>query len=314
MIRVNIIKHFGLRAVCMLVGLLAGMVLVNAQSFKAYKIKPAKHYWGGYNIYFDTFTNQGDAEFDACAEALKESFSKGYGGGSGWSQEIYNIVDLKGDADIIVSGSYLFSPEEIMEVDEKLKTESGTQFPLKYTVNSYRQINRVDFTLELSVSDKEGNKIESFQLKDSLISKAKSEVRLPRIRYTLDELKAKLLERTPGYMHGKYCIFTSEVWVKFLKLKVKDKALKEEYKLVKDYLNNQDYIEAGKIFKKIYESQKAPEAAFNTAMCYEFAGDFSKAEEYYKIKFDFPSKLRMKENMKVWDSLPEAYKNSLETF
>lgn len=308
--KVELMNNSGIKRALILFWFVAGTLAVSAQSFKAFKMKPAKLYWGEYNIYFDGFTNSGDAEFDDCTKAFQEVFTKQYS----WPNNMYNVVESKDEADIVVSGSYKFTPDEIMEIKEKLKTESGTRFPLKYTVNSYRQVNRVDFTLDIKVSDIAGKELESYQLNDSIVSKASSEVKLPRIGFSIEQLKEKMLKRTPNTIHNRYYIRKSEVWVKFMKVKIKDKALKEEFQLVKDYLNDGDFMAAGKIYKKIYESGKSPEAAFNTAMCYEFVGDYAKAAEFYKIKFDFASKLRMKENMNIWANVPEEYKSALKTF
>ena len=312
--KVDIIYHTGFKLALMFFCFISAVSVTEAQSYEAYKLKAASKYWGAYNIYFEKFVNAGEAEFDVCADVFKEKFSGTYTGSRWVNSKIYNIVATKEEADIVISGIYKFSPKETMEVSQKLKTETGTKYPLKYTVNSYRQANRVHFTLDVKVTDKSGSQIDAYQLKDSILSADRSDVKLPKTKYTLDELKTKMIERTPSYMKGRYCIYSTDVWVKFLKLKVKDKALKEEYKLVNDYLNNKDFLSAGKIFKKIYEAGKDPMAAFNTAMCYEFVGDIGKAAEYYKIKFDFPSKKRMDTNKAIWEKLPQAYKASVKTF
>lgn len=95
------------------------------------------------------------------------------------------------------------------------------------------------------------------------------------------------------------------IWYKFPKVKVKDKALKTEYKGAKDLLKENKIKELGKLYKKIYETTQAKEAAKCIAMCYEILGNYPKAEEYHQKMPDFATKTRMKQNMEVFNYLKE---------
>ncbi len=58
------------------------------------------------------------------------------------------------------------------------------------------------------------------------------------------------------------------------------------------------------IYKKIYDADNSnKEAAYNLGMYYELIGNYPKALTYYAIMPDFHTKMRMKNNMILFDYL-----------
>lgn len=296
------------------------MTTVKAQQCNVLKLTAPEKSLGGFNVYMAGFTNNGDAKYADFGSKLEEAFKTfsyihHIKQGPVWRDDLlYKFVDSKDEADVVVEGSYKITPSEIRDIKEKLVSEpSSIPFGIKYTVCEYNFTNGVYFTADIKISDKSGAEISNFQLSDSVVSQHSKDVVIPKIK-PLAEIEPKFIDGLMYYIPVKYRIVGEEVWVKFFKMSPKDKAQKEEYKNFSDYVKNDNFTAAGKLCKAIYDSTKDPLAAFNTALCYEVLGNYAKAAEYYKIKFDFPAKKRMEQNMKIWEILPEISKNKLVEF
>lgn len=304
------------RYLFILIIILMSVPVLQAQSFKANHPAPAKRSFSGHKVYIGKFSNTGNARFNEFGNTLAEKFkSTVYAGKVNWPEkQIYVFVDSKNEADVIVEGNYQFHSDAARNVENKLvKEPHGEPFRLSYTVASYNFSNTVNLDLAMTLKNQKGEVLNEIHIADTLVKREKKDVYPPEIESTTETESAFQTEALRSIPKS-FMITAKEDWVDFEKLSVKDKALKEEYKNVKSLLNEGNFVEAGKIFKKIYENDPDPLAAFNLALCYEFAGNYEKAAEYYKIKFDFPSKKRMENNMVIWEMLPDGFKRQAVVF
>ncbi|MFA5420111.1 MAG: hypothetical protein WC341_16785 [Bacteroidales bacterium] len=89
------------------------------------------------------------------------------------------------------------------------------------------------------------------------------------------------------------------------KVKISDKALKEEFKQAGELLKNQEVIQLGNLCKRIYKNSPSKEAAFNLGICYELVGNYPQATELYKQMPDFHTIARMKKSLLFFDYIHE---------
>ncbi len=87
------------------------------------------------------------------------------------------------------------------------------------------------------------------------------------------------------------------------KVKVSDKALKEELKNAGDLLESRRITELGQLYKRVYESDPSKEAAFCLGVCYELLGNYPMATKYYKQMPEFHTIARMKKSLVLFDYL-----------
>lgn len=296
------------------------MTAIKAQNMECFKLKAPERVFAGTKVFFVGFDNKGDAEFADFGKQLIDrlvacSYAPSKLPSLIWSQSpIYEFVNSADQADVIVTGEYAVKCNKVRDQQDRQAQESSRiQNGLSYTVASYNFKNEVCFSLLMEMKDREGKTLQEYVINDTIVSKKKSDIVMPKIT-PLEELTNRMLKGKLSKISSSFGISSKFVWVKFLKVSPKDKALKIEYKNVSSLLKNKDFFAAGKIFQKIYNESQNPLAAFNVAVCYEMVGNYAKAAEYYKIKFDFPAKKRMEQNMPIWDILSEVHKVKMPNF
>ncbi|MDP2723728.1 MAG: hypothetical protein Q8O72_13310 [Bacteroidales bacterium] len=89
------------------------------------------------------------------------------------------------------------------------------------------------------------------------------------------------------------------------KVKISDKALKEEFKQAGELLKNHEVMLLGNLCKRIYENSPSNEAAFNLGICYELVGNYPQSTAYYKQMPDFHTIARMKKSLLFFDYIHE---------
>lgn len=212
---------------------------------------------------------------------------------------LLQIAEDKAKAKVVVGGTYTLNKENVVE--EKLLKEKSSSFGVKIPYKEIRITNKVNLEVVHAFTYPDG-KVTT----DTIVESAESMLKPGKELKSLDELTEKVEKAYASELYS-YFVFiaTEKYYYKFMKLKIKDKALKEEYKTASKLMNNGDIKELGKLFIKLNEASPSNEASHCIGMCYELLGNFPKAQEYYKKMPDFPTKTRMKKQMAAHDYLLE---------
>lgn len=216
-----------------------------------------------------------------------------------WTRNpMFEIVENESEADVIIGGHYKIKTH--MDIEEKVfyERQSNVGAPIPYY--EIRQTNKVDVEVVISYTYKDKS------TDYDTITISNSYERKPKTTYkSIEDLLEKAEKSLGSKLYHTFHFYEIEyVWYKFEKVKVKDKALKEELKSANDLLANGEIMKLGNLYKRIYEADKSNlEAAFNLAMCYELIGNYPSAEVYYAMKKDFHANTRMKKNMELYNYL-----------
>jgi hypothetical protein len=225
-----------------------------------------------------------------------------------WTRDkaLFEKVNSKADADVVIGGHYEILTH--VDVEEKLFYERQSNVGGSIPYYEIRQTNTAEVNVVISYTYKD-----KFVDYDT-IHIVKSYERKPKTKCrSIDELVAACEESLELQSYSLFKFYeVDDEWYKFVKVKTKDKGLKEELSTAKDLLVNGEIYKLGSIYKRIYEADNSnKEAAFNLAMCYELIGNYPKANEYYAKMPDFHAKVRMKDNMKLYNYLESIGANLL---
>ena len=277
--------------------------LLTAQSVQVYKVsldesKIAKSHFKKSKYYLKSFTNKGETSnkdleetVDKYLRKLNSKVSKD----ALWLNKPWIVpVESDSEADIILSGEYLYTSNST--VGEMVYKEKTGNPKLPYFVTNTENV--VDLKIVFTFEYKDGSPTQT-----DTINIVKKSIKAPGKPFIpLGELEEKVTNHSNSKLHYYTSIRSGKkVALNFPKVKIKDKALKTEYASIKKLYKEGEYIEAGKVVKKVYEAQKTPELAHALGICYELIGNYPKAAEYYKIKTDFHANVRMKQNMALLD-------------
>ncbi len=237
-------------------------------------------------------------------KAFAESF-KPYGGGNkkfnnvnSWSQQEFFIpVKNAAEADVVITGTYKAVKETM--VDEKKFQEKGNNFNSPVTYFEARSVNKADMLVILNFKYKNGTSVN-----DTIQKSFTSERKKGKTITSLDDMEEKSLKHLESSLNKYFWVIDREqAWFKFPKVKIKDKALKEDFKAAKQLANDGKIVELGQLYRKIYEAEKQNEAFIAIGMCFELLGNYQKANEYYKNFNDFETKTRMKSQVAALEYL-----------
>jgi len=261
-------------------------------------------------MHLKTFINKGKTCNLDIQKILDEKFAQPYGDyGSGnkktrnvnaWSQQNFFVpVKDQAEADVIISGTYNYNKETVVE--EKILKEKSNNFASRIPYSETRTTNKVELSVIINFKYKDNS-----STTDTINLSYNSEGGKANIFESPDELEQKCIKSFRSNITKYFKIIKcDDLWYKFTKIKIKDKALKEEFKNARELLDTKKVKELGALYKKIYNLKKTKEVAHCIGMCYELLGNYPKAQEYYKQMPDFATKVRMKNQLKVFKYLQE---------
>lgn len=248
--------------------------------------KPMRH-----KFYFKSFDNKGKVKHEKTEQYIQEYFKDksicNNTSNKNWlKQELFCSLSSESEADVVVSGTYSYTCGA--NVFEKRMTEKTGTARLPYFEDMTK--NAADLKIILSFSYKDGTPSVTDTISITKASEKKS----------LGELEADI-DKAVKFKIAYYFDATDakSQYINLPKVKIKDKALKEEFASVKGLLKNGEYVKAGVICKKVNGIVNSPASSVMVGICYELLGNYPKANEYYKSVNDFHIKSRMKKSMKL---------------
>ncbi len=221
---------------------------------------------------------------------------------------LITIIDNKNDADVVISGTYLL--EKNNNITEKVMYETSSKYVSQIPYFEVESVNEVNLVAIINYQYVNNTVV------DTIVINFDSK-RGPRTKQkSLAKLVSNCEKELGNKLYYKFDFIKRTVHnYKFTKVKVKDKSLKEEYKSAKNFLKDGHIVKLGSFYKKAYEESGSKEAAYCLGICYELAGNYPKALEYYKQMPDFHTKTRMKNSMKLYNYLSEmGVKLQVENF
>ncbi|MBI9035257.1 MAG: hypothetical protein JEZ03_12370 [Bacteroidales bacterium] len=299
--------------------LLSLFVLVGVNSIQAQRAefpnytleKPSKLRAG--KIFFKELKNMGNLDTVDINKKVKKVLearlhplvSKEWAAGEGkvynswYQQQWFEKTNNPKDAAVQISGSYRVDAQT--EVNQNLfyETASSLANPIPYF--DVRPINRVNaeviITYTYADKTKDADTLRYFDESEG------------RKGYKIRSLAKMVSQSMKSLNHDisssfNYVDYHQEVYL-LEKVKIKDKALKDEYKQIKDLWKEKKVFEAANLFKRIYEKEQNKEAAYNLGMCYELIGNLEQADEYYSLLPNFHTKTRMKAHWEFFNYLKE---------
>jgi len=203
------------------------------------------------------------------------------------------------EASVVVSGSFKISAETEIEQHQFYETWSALSNPIPYF--EVRPKNKV--VAEVIISYQYTDKTMDY---DTISYNEESERKAGRRMKGLMDM-VKTCENTLKYEINNcfHLVNYEEAKYQLEKVKISDKALKEEWKGSGDLLKDHDIMKLGNLCKRIYEDSPSKEAAFNLGICYERVGNYPKATEFYKKMPEFHTIARMKKQLILFDYLHE---------
>jgi hypothetical protein len=264
----------------------------------------------GSNIFYAGLTNNGDEKQIDVNQYVKDQvnfFLKTYSGNAekkiqnhiSWTTNpLFQMVNDANEADVVIAGYYTIKTGSLVE--EKLFYERQTNVGGAIPFYEIRQTNSASIQIVISYTYKDKT------VDYDTITISNQYERKPNTTYkSIDDLLKKAESDLKMQLYKCFTFYKpNHIWYKFLPVKTKDKALKEELKNASVLLENGEIEKLGNLYKRIYQLETDnKEAAFNLGLCYELVGNYDKAEQYFAIMPDFHVNVRMKENRILFDYL-----------
>ena len=270
--------------------ILSFMVFGQATTANQKYLKPdAKPCELRHSFYLKSFTNGGGIEVSGIEQQVKDYLKTKPQENKLWYQQpFYVLTENEADAQVIISATYFMKNTVTEETKKVYKKE------MPYAVYFKEHTSAAEVIAKFEYTDGTPTKIDTIEIEH--VSKE-----LPWKSFsTVAEIEEKTKQSLAyAIKKEKVDAENKEVRIIFPKVKIKDKALKEEYDNLQSLLKNNQFIEAGQLCKKVYESAKSPEASAALGLCYELVGNYPKAEELIKPLKDFHMISRMRKNMKL---------------
>ncbi len=206
-----------------------------------------------------------------------------------WFQQPFYIkVEPESEAQLAISAEYKIN-ETVSEIDKKVYKKE-----MPYVVYFDKHTSSAEVIVHYDYSDGTPSVIDTVKIEH--VSRElpwKSFKTVSEIEEATQKslLNAISVESVP--------IQSREVRIIFPKVKIKDKVLKEEYSNIQKLLKTNQFVKAGQLCKRIYQSKSSPEASAALGLCYELVGNYPKAEEYIKPLKDFHMLSRIRKHMKL---------------
>lgn len=210
---------------------------------------------------------------------------------------LFKIVETKSEADVIISGDY--NLDIGTKSEEKIMYETSSLYATPIPYYDMQTTNGVVINIVLKYQYKDQTtETDTIIISNKVMRKPKKKFK------TINELKLKSIKNLVYTLDTKfYFIESTKHFYKLAKIKIKDKALKEEYSTAKDLFKKGDITTLGNLYLRIYNDSPSKEAAYCLGACYEIVGNYPKAVEYYKQMPDFHTKVRMKNSMELYNYL-----------
>ncbi len=206
-------------------------------------------------------------------------------------------VETESEAAVLISGSYVYSYGT--DAHETVYRESVSAGSPTIPYFTSEKTNYADLMVILNFSYTDGSPAVS----DTLHLRKESVLKPGKSYFKVDQLVKQLEDETRSAIGGyRFFVDRKTALLNLPSVKIKDKALREDYKSLKSLLQEGEYMEAGKLARKLYQAEQIPELSVALGMCYELVGNFPKAQEYYAAKPDFHIKVRMKKNMEMLEA------------
>lgn len=285
-------------------------IAINAQQAKYYSYTLVQNTPLRAQIYFQEFSNAGDkTDLDLnnyIYEKILAKTQQKYGptkkanNANVWLLEpLFSITNNKNEADVIISGTYSLKKEHTSE--EKLQHETSSNFGTPIPYFEQKTTNKVQIQILFQYEYKD----QSILLDTLTVSQINQKSPGKKFK-TIKELEEKCFNDLNMAFYKKFDLIKRKAhYYKLPKVKVKNKALKAEYKTASDLLENAEIIKLGKLYQRIYNTEPSKEAAYCLGACYELIGNIPKAQEYYNQMPDFHTKTRIKNTRKLYDYLLE---------
>lgn len=205
----------------------------------------------------------------------------------------------KESAAVVISGYY--QAESGSTRDEHALFETGANMGSPIPYFEWRTTNHATLLVMLTFTYADGTmKQDSLWIEEGSLQRAGR--KLISVK-ELEEIVAKQFKNAYYYQFN--FIDLEERWLDFPSVKVKDKALKAEYKEAKDLIKSYEIVKLGRLYKKLYEAENTDEAAIGLGLCYEILGNYPAAAELFEGRADFHIKARLKKEMALYDYLKE---------
>jgi len=211
------------------------------------------------------------------------------------NMKLYSITASKKEADVIVQPLlyYVSKSEKIDTWLHEFNGRAGVKIPYK----EIRAVNSLDVNLILNLKYKDKS-----TSSDTISFETKSVLKKGTKLISLEVMNEKLVKYIGLQLYYlKHFAECRMVRYRFPKLKIKDKELKNDVKIIQALLKEAKLSEVANIYREIIAKEPSPEAHLCLGICYELAGDIKKAEAEFKHKIDFHIKIRMKTNKQIYD-------------
>lgn len=252
-----------------------------------------------HKIFIGEFENKGTNNDVDFGEIVREKLNEQRHSIFTKDLQIFVPVDSKDEADVIVSGEYVYNNNT--EVIEKPFMERSTSYASRIPYFEIRVKNSADLNFVFQFEYKDGTTaFDTLYHEDSSETSDKREI---KSQVVLEEETIKTLGRR--IWDYKNIVDSEKFWVKMPKVKIKDKEMKSQYKEMRKYVEEKKFKELGAFYKKLYEQKPSDELAQCIGICYEMLGNFEKAQEYYDGASDFAINMRMKDHMELYNYLLE---------
>lgn len=248
--------------------------------------KPMRH-----KFYLKSFVNKGSEKHEHTEQYIQKYFKDGSlcneATNEIWlHQGLFCAVANESEADVVISGIYKYTSGAT--VFEKRMTEKSETIRLPYFEDLTK--NAAELTIVMSFSYKDGTPLVTDTIE---ITKASEKKSLGELEEDID----KAVKYKIAYYRD--AVEVKNQYINLPKVKIKDKALKEEFATVKGLLKDGELVQAGTICKKVHNIVNSPASSVMLGICYELVGNYPKANEYYKAQPDFHIKARMNKSMKL---------------
>jgi len=260
----------------------------------------------GPTIFFEALENRGSQEFVGVNERLQELVDKRTEAISDNPNrnrlvlgDLFTKAADKESAAVVISGYYQAGSGSDRNELALFETGANMGNPIPYF--EWRITNRATLEVVLTFSYADGS-----MEQDSLWIDESSEQRAGRKLKSVKDLEKTVASRFENAYYDLFNFIGMESrWLDFPSVKVKDKALKAEYKEARDLIKSHDIVKLGRLYKKLYEAENTDEAAVGLGICYEILGNYPAAALLFEGRSDFHIKARLKKEIALYDYLVE---------
>jgi len=309
----NAIKSYDMKfskgIIVLLTVLFSGTLFAQKEEFYVASLKQTTLLRGP-KIYFEPLENRADDSFVDVNQSLQELVEKRtqIAAESGAGNRLvlgglFTNATEKETADVVISGYYKAKSGSSREEYALRETGQHIGNPIPYF--EWRKTNYANLLVVLTFTYADGT-----MQQDSLWADESDLQRAGRKLMPVSDLEEIVTKQFKKAFYYQFNFIEMERrWIDFPTVRVKDKALKAEYKAAKDLIKSYQIVELGRLYKKLYEAENTDEAAIGLGLCYEILGNYPAAAALFEGRTDFHIKARMKKEVALYDYLKEIGAN-----